>query len=232
MMPPVPEGVDVDPVLLALLHCAAFLDLAEDDIVDPEAARDVLEHVGMYIQRLAPEQLQALSGQLDRLADHGADQGWPEWITGFVGDFLYSCGIGEDRDDEAIPATTSESRASPPCPRSPRRRARGSLLSRRARTGGADAPPRPRRRIALRMARSRDAVLMVERTAEAPRRMDGVGSGLFLLAVRMAPEERSCSEQRLAAAGVSVEARTEHSSYARDPEGNRVRLEPPSAATL
>ena len=98
MMPPVPEDVDVDPVLLALLHYAAFLDLADDDIVDPEAASDVLEHVGMYIQRLAPDELQALSGQLDRLADHGTDQGWPEWITGFVSDFLYSCGIGEDRD--------------------------------------------------------------------------------------------------------------------------------------
>jgi hypothetical protein len=103
MMPPVAADVDVDPLLLALLHCAAFLDLAEDDIVDPEAAGDVLEHVGMYVMRLPPERLQLLSGQLERLADHGAKEGWPEWITGFVGDFLYSCGVGEDRDDEDQP---------------------------------------------------------------------------------------------------------------------------------
>jgi catechol 2,3-dioxygenase-like lactoylglutathione lyase family enzyme len=68
------------------------------------------------------------------------------------------------------------------------------------------------------------AVLMVEHTDDAPRRVDGVGSGLFLLAVRVRPEERLVLEQRLAAAGASIETRTEHSSYARDPEGNRFAL--------
>lgn len=68
------------------------------------------------------------------------------------------------------------------------------------------------------------AVLMVERTREAPRRVDGVGAGPFLIALEVTPSQREELERRLEAAGHAIEARTEHSSYARDPEGNRIAL--------
>ncbi|MEB2310848.1 MAG: VOC family protein [Sorangiineae bacterium] len=75
------------------------------------------------------------------------------------------------------------------------------------------------------------AWLMIERTAAQPRRVDGVGAGPFLLAVRVAPDQREALERRLANAEAPIEARTEFSSYARDPEGNRVAIshypEPP-----
>lgn len=68
------------------------------------------------------------------------------------------------------------------------------------------------------------AILMVERTHEEPRRVEGVGAGPFLLAFAVRPEERGPLEERLAGLGAPVEARTEFTSYARDPEGNRVAL--------
>lgn len=68
------------------------------------------------------------------------------------------------------------------------------------------------------------AVLMVERTGEPPRRVSGVGAGPFLVALGFGPGERASRERALAAAGVSVESRTEHTLYFRDPEGNRVAL--------
>lgn len=75
------------------------------------------------------------------------------------------------------------------------------------------------------------AWLMIERTAAPARRVDGVGAGPFLLAVRVAPDQREALERRLASAGAPIEARTEFSAYARDPEGNRVAIshypEPP-----
>ena len=66
--------------------------------------------------------------------------------------------------------------------------------------------------------------LMVERTSERRERVEGVGAGPFLLAISVEPDERAQIEDRLSAAGAEVEERTEHSSYARDPEGNRIAI--------
>ena len=68
------------------------------------------------------------------------------------------------------------------------------------------------------------ATLMVERTPESPRRVEGVGAGPFLLAFRVEVAQRSQLERELEAAGAEIESRTEHTSYARDPEGNRVAI--------
>jgi catechol 2,3-dioxygenase-like lactoylglutathione lyase family enzyme len=67
-------------------------------------------------------------------------------------------------------------------------------------------------------------ILMIEHTHAPPREVHGVGSGPFLLAVAVAPSERQQLEERLAGAGAPIEDRTAFSSYARDPEGNRVAI--------
>ncbi|HWR98923.1 MAG TPA: VOC family protein [Candidatus Methanoperedens sp.] len=67
-------------------------------------------------------------------------------------------------------------------------------------------------------------VLMVERTGEPPRPVAGVGVGPFLLALALSPAECEACELTLAAAGVPVESRTEHTRYFRDPEGSRVAV--------
>lgn len=68
------------------------------------------------------------------------------------------------------------------------------------------------------------ATLMIERTAEAPRRIEGVGAGPFLIAFRVSVPERRRLEQALAAAGLPLEGRTAFTAYGRDPEGNRIAL--------
>ena len=67
-------------------------------------------------------------------------------------------------------------------------------------------------------------VLMVERTEVSGRRVEGVGAGPFLLAAAVDPGERAELEDRLNGVGAWVEARSRHSSYVRDPEGNRVAV--------
>jgi len=67
-------------------------------------------------------------------------------------------------------------------------------------------------------------VLMIEHTEEPARRVQGVGSGPFLLALAAEPAERRALERSLAASGFPVETRTEHTIYFRDPEGNRVAI--------
>jgi catechol 2,3-dioxygenase-like lactoylglutathione lyase family enzyme len=69
------------------------------------------------------------------------------------------------------------------------------------------------------------AVLMIERTAELPRRVDGIGAGPFLLAFGVADQTaRAARVEALRAAGYEIEAETGFTSYTRDPEGNRVAL--------
>lgn len=67
-------------------------------------------------------------------------------------------------------------------------------------------------------------ILMIEKSGEPPRRVESIGSGPFLLAFAVTPDERARFERALEHAGRSLEARTEHSSYARDPEGNRLAV--------
>ncbi len=101
-MPVVPEKLEVDPLLLAMLHLTALLDFADEDIVEPQVANEALEFVEMYMQRLSTEQLEEVQAQLDRIEEHAAEAGWPEELTDFVRDFLYNCGLGED--DDELPA--------------------------------------------------------------------------------------------------------------------------------
>jgi len=67
-------------------------------------------------------------------------------------------------------------------------------------------------------------VLMIEQTGEPPRRVLGVGTGFFLVALAAGPSDRVALERTLTMAGFPVESRTEHTIYLRDPEGNRVAL--------
>jgi hypothetical protein len=102
MMPAVPEALGLDPLLLALLRCASFLDLTAEEGVNPELAGEVLEHVGMYIQRLPDERLDEIQSDLETLEAHAAEQGWPGDLVEFIRDFLYNCGLGEDEADEPL----------------------------------------------------------------------------------------------------------------------------------
>ena len=68
------------------------------------------------------------------------------------------------------------------------------------------------------------ALLMIERSSDALRRVDGVGSGLFLMAFRVTRAERARLEGELEARGSPIEGRTAFTSYARDPDGNRLAI--------
>lgn len=67
-------------------------------------------------------------------------------------------------------------------------------------------------------------LLMIEKTDAAPSRVEGVGKGPFLLAFSIDAERRSEVELRLEQLGAPIESRTSFTSYARDPEGNRIAI--------
>lgn len=67
-------------------------------------------------------------------------------------------------------------------------------------------------------------VLMLEATEDAPRSVMGVGAGFFLIAFSVELALRPAFEARLLEAGCAIESRTRWTSYARDPDGNRIAL--------
>ncbi|HEY2405759.1 MAG TPA: VOC family protein [Polyangiaceae bacterium] len=77
-----------------------------------------------------------------------------------------------------------------------------------------------------------DALLMIEHSDAAPVRVEGVGAGWFLAALAVSSGERERVEQRLESFGVAIESRTEWTSYARDPDGNRIALSSYPSDTL
>lgn len=69
------------------------------------------------------------------------------------------------------------------------------------------------------------AMLMIERTVAEPLHVEGIGAGPFLLA--FAAQDQAQRHARCAAlerAGYKIEGETGFTSYARDPEGNRVAV--------
>ena len=65
-------------------------------------------------------------------------------------------------------------------------------------------------------------LLMIERSEATHARVEGVGAGWFLVAFAVAADEHGELEERLRARGVAIESRTQWTSYARDPDGNRI----------
>ncbi len=71
-------------------------------------------------------------------------------------------------------------------------------------------------------------VLMVERLdGSAPEPTfdaKGMHCGLFLIAFQMSADEREDAEGRIEKEGGGIESRTTFTTYARDPDGNRIAI--------
>ncbi len=95
VMPVIPEELELDPLLLALLHADAFLQLSEDDAVDPDAAVEASEHIGSYLGRLSPGRIKQIKASLKKLADYGRSQRWPEEAVEFISGYWENA-VGDD----------------------------------------------------------------------------------------------------------------------------------------
>ena len=63
---------------------------------------------------------------------------------------------------------------------------------------------------------------MIERSTASRRAADGIGGGLFLLAVQVEGAAAAAAlRERLAERGIEPEGATDFTQYFRDPEGNR-----------
>ncbi len=101
LLPIIPEELELDPLVAALLTTAAFLDLAEEDELRPDPARQVLERVGLYVQRLDDDDIDGLAAELERLGEYAKQAKWPDEACEFIDEFLSYCGFPPEDEPEA-----------------------------------------------------------------------------------------------------------------------------------
>jgi hypothetical protein len=95
VMPELPAALNVDPVVAALLHVTAFLELSGDGAVDPDAAVEAMESVGYYLRQLPTERVEAIREQVGRVAEHARKKKWGAEAVEFFTDYLDNVGVGD-----------------------------------------------------------------------------------------------------------------------------------------
>jgi hypothetical protein len=95
VFPDIPAELGIDPLLLAVLHTAVFLDGSDESIIDPEAADETLDHLAAYLQRLSGPRLRQVREDLECLASFARQQQWPKQQVRFFKEFLVDFGIDE-----------------------------------------------------------------------------------------------------------------------------------------
>ena len=95
VLPAIPPDLDVQPLLLAVLHAVIFLAGSEEAIVHPAASEEALEHLAAYLQRLNGPALDRVRADLAVLHEYAKQQRWPKQEVEFFESFMSDFGIGE-----------------------------------------------------------------------------------------------------------------------------------------
>jgi hypothetical protein len=93
VFPLIPDELQINPLLLALLHAMVFVDGSTDDIIDAEAADEAMQYIVTYLQRLKGPSLDRVQEDMDCLIDYAKQQGWPKQQLTFLKAFLADYGI-------------------------------------------------------------------------------------------------------------------------------------------
>jgi|SRR5271170_5518980 hypothetical protein len=95
VFPLIPADLQVNPLLVALLHAMVFIDGSTDDVIDHEAADEAMQYLVTYLQRLKGPALARVQEDMECLLDFAKQQGWPKQQQTFLKSFLADYGIAE-----------------------------------------------------------------------------------------------------------------------------------------
>jgi len=85
----------MENIVRALLSTAAFLELSGDEVVDPDAAVEALEHMGGFLQRADEKERAVIARVANEYAAEARAKGKEgEAEADFYGAFMDSMGLG------------------------------------------------------------------------------------------------------------------------------------------
>jgi hypothetical protein len=96
VMPVLPTSLDIDPIVAALLHSVAFLELSGNGTVNPDWAIEALEYIVYYLGRLPADRLAAFGAHVALVASHAEASGWSGGAVAFFGAFMENFGPTSD----------------------------------------------------------------------------------------------------------------------------------------
>ncbi len=96
VFPLIPSELQVNPLLLALLHAMVFIDGSTEECIDPDAADEAMQYLVTYLLRLKGTPLDRLQEDIDCLLSYAKQQGWDKQQQTFLKSFLADYGIGKE----------------------------------------------------------------------------------------------------------------------------------------
>lgn len=95
VFPPIPPELNVDPLLLAVLHAIVFVAGSDDAIVHPDAGEETIAAIAGYLERMTAEQREHVRKELIALRRFAREQGWPKQFSEFLRTFPKEFGLDE-----------------------------------------------------------------------------------------------------------------------------------------
>jgi hypothetical protein len=93
VFPLIPPELQVNPLLLALLHAVVFIDGSTEEVIDPDAADEAMQYLATYLLRLKGPAIERIQEDMDCLLDFAKQQGWPKQQQAFLQSFLTDYGL-------------------------------------------------------------------------------------------------------------------------------------------
>lgn len=93
VFPLIPPELNINPMLLAIIHAYVFLEGSEISIVHPDAAAEAMEYMATYLQRLENKELQRVREDMETLVGFAKEEKWPKQHIVFLKSFLEDNGV-------------------------------------------------------------------------------------------------------------------------------------------
>src|SRR5580704_14827559 len=93
VFPLIPPELNINPMLLGILHAYVFLEGSETSIVHPDAAAEAMEYIATYLQRLEKKELQRAREDMETLVGYAKEEKWPKQQVLFLKNFLKENGV-------------------------------------------------------------------------------------------------------------------------------------------
>jgi len=87
LLPPIPPELEIQPLLLAVLHASVFLGGSDKELVHPAAAEEALDAMLGYLGRLNQNERERLRLDIETLAAFGRQQKWGKAELRFLKEF-------------------------------------------------------------------------------------------------------------------------------------------------
>src|SRR5712691_5170859 len=82
----------------AIINAAAFLELSDDEAVDPELAVQALEEIALHLSACTPEERKALVEVLAEMRANELETGPRPEVLAFLDGFLVSFGLADEAE--------------------------------------------------------------------------------------------------------------------------------------